>query len=78
MAHVERKTSPCTFHVTTRSGAEIAIRVDEIIERKNELGPVRFKLDGEVAGVVPTNQIAAWRTSVPRTELAAASSRGGG
>ena len=68
MAHVEKKKSPCTFHVTTRSGTEIAIWADEIIEPKNELGLVRFKLDGEVVGVVLANQFAAWRTSVPRTE----------
>ncbi len=61
MSHSEKKESPCDFHVSLRSGSEITIRADEIITPDNELGLVRFKLAGEVVGLVLANQFAGWR-----------------
>ena len=68
MAHTQKMESPCTFYVVTRSGKEFTVWADEIIEPNDELGLVRFKLDGEVVGVTLANQFAAWRTSVPPSE----------
>lgn len=61
MSHTEKKESPCDFHVSLRSGSEITILADEIITPDHELGLVRFKLAGEVVGVVLANQFAGWR-----------------
>lgn len=65
MNHIQTMGSPRTIHVATRSGKEIEIWADEIDHPSNELGLVRFKLSGEVVGLVLANQFAGWWTSVP-------------
>ena len=66
MIHVHKMEEARTVHVALRSGAEIKIEADEINHPNNELGLVRFKLKGEVVGLVLANQFAAWRTSNPQ------------
>ena len=67
LKHIQKLGSPCTIHVITRSGKEIEIWADEIDQPSNELGLVRFKLAGEVVGLVLANQFAGWWTSVPNS-----------
>ena len=68
MAHTQKMASPRTFYVVTRTGEEFTVWADEIIQPNDELGLVRFKLDGEVVCVTLANQFAAWRTSVPASQ----------
>ena len=68
MAHTQKMASAGTFYVVTRRGKEFTVWADEIIQPNDELGLVRFKLDGEVVCVTLANQFASWRTSVPTSE----------